>query len=77
MISASWINLGGSKVWFFGVSVHFSSISHIHQHITEGHPGHQLLPDQSTGGAYLIYKKVEEAGLGVETDDLRSFFLNP
>jgi len=32
---------------------------------------------QSTGGAYLIHKKVEEAGLGVETDDLRSFFLNP
>ncbi len=32
---------------------------------------------QSAGVAYLIYEKVKEAGLGVETDDLRSFFLNP
>jgi len=32
---------------------------------------------QSAGVAYLIYEKVKEAGLGVETDDLTSFFLNP
>jgi alanine dehydrogenase len=32
---------------------------------------------QSAGVAYLIYEKVKEAGLGVETDDLSSFFLNP
>ena len=32
---------------------------------------------QSAGVAYLIYEKVKEAGFGVETDDLRSFFLNP
>jgi len=32
---------------------------------------------QSAGVAYLIYEKVKEAGLGVETDDLASFFFNP
>ena len=32
---------------------------------------------QSAGVAYLIHEKVRAAGLGVETDDLRSFFLNP
>jgi len=32
---------------------------------------------QSAGVAYLIYEKVKEAGLGVETGDLSSFFLNP
>ena len=32
---------------------------------------------QSAGVAYLIYEKVKEAGLGVETDDLGSFFFNP
>jgi ornithine cyclodeaminase/alanine dehydrogenase-like protein (mu-crystallin family) len=32
---------------------------------------------QSAGVAYFIYKKVKGAGLGVETDDLTSFFLNP
>jgi len=31
----------------------------------------------SAGGAYLIYKKVEEADLGLEIDGLSSFFLNP
>jgi ornithine cyclodeaminase/alanine dehydrogenase-like protein (mu-crystallin family) len=32
---------------------------------------------QSAGVAYLIYEKVKEAGFGVETDNLSSFFLNP
>jgi ornithine cyclodeaminase/alanine dehydrogenase-like protein (mu-crystallin family) len=32
---------------------------------------------QSAGVAYLIYEKVKDAGLGVETNNLRSFFLNP
>ena len=33
--NASWINLVGSGVWFIGVSVLFSSVSHIHQHVVE------------------------------------------
>ena len=74
-MSASRINLSDSGVWFFGVSVHFSSVSQVHHRIVEWHIGHQLLPDASPLGVF--YLLVDEAGLGVETHDLSSTFLNP
>ena len=42
--------MGGSGVWFFGVSVLFSSISHIHQQSEEGHLDLQLLRSRDKVG---------------------------